>query len=36
MLWGFIAIVHAFFPFMFKTYVSGKIKELHHRITQDR
>ena len=36
MLWGIIAVVHAFFPFMFKTYVSRKIKELYHRITQER
>jgi hypothetical protein len=35
-LWGFIAIIHAIFPFLFKTYVSSRIKELHDDIFNNR
>ena len=33
-LWGFIAIIHALFPFLFKTYVSSQISTLYHKITK--
>ena len=35
-LWGFIAIIHAMFPFIFKTYVSSNIKKLHDDIFLNR
>lgn len=33
-LWGIVAIIHGFFPFAFKTYVSSRIKKLYFRIHQ--
>ena len=30
--WGIIAIIHAFLPFTFKSYVSNKIKGLYKKI----
>ena len=35
-LWGFVAIIHGVFPFIFKTYVSSRIKELHDDIFVNR
>ena len=35
-LWGFVAIIHAMFPFIFKTYVSSNIKKLHDDIFLNR
>ena len=34
--WGFAAIFHAIFPFVFKTYVSSNIKKLHDDIFVNR
>ena len=31
-LWGLIAIIHAIFPFTFKTFVSQRIIRLHDKI----
>lgn len=33
-LWGAIAILHAIFPFLFKTYVSSKITKLYEKINK--
>ena len=35
-LWGFVAIIHAMFPFIFKTYVASNIKKLHDDIFLNR
>ena len=35
-LWGFVAIFHAIFPFVLKTYVSSNIKKLHDDIFVNR
>jgi len=32
--WGLIAIVHALFPFLFKTYVSSQITMLYQKINK--
>ena len=33
-LWGVAAMIHGVFPFIFTSYVSTKIKELYHQITE--
>ncbi len=32
LLWGGVAILHALFPFMFKTFVSDRVKRLYKKI----